>query len=132
MKIKLRVKWALAFCFLVFAFTCSAQYVHVESFRRDASTFSKSIANPNIIFVDAYMNNPPANARVDRMPDGSLRIVMDRIFVEHFGVNSPQVKRLVYYLLGHELLKKGRGKGIMNSELVYIPMKKKDIKQLFE
>lgn len=74
---------------------------------------------------------PDANGRIDKMPDGSLRIIIEDEFYNYYGQNSPQVERLVFYLLGHAVLGKPSGKGIMNANRVYKPMKHKHLDKLF-
>jgi len=75
---------------------------------------------------------PDANGRIDKMPDGSLRIIIEDEFYNYYGPNSPQVERLVFYLLGHAVLNKPHGKGIMNANQIYKPMRKRHLDKLFK
>lgn len=62
------------------------------------------------------------NAMVTQQ-DGYQLIQIDKEFFNYY-YDKPQLKRLVYHELGHALLKLPDGKGIMNPERVYFPMKK--------
>lgn len=118
--------------FLLFLFGSltgiSSPMQYVDQFYSDAYTHFKRVP---IKYVEIVIHDiPGANGRIDRMPDGHLRIVIETEFYNYYG-DSPQMKRLIYYLLAHELLGLNPGKGLMNPERVYYPIKQKHITRLF-
>lgn len=58
-------------------------------------------------------------------------VYIDKEFVDYYGIDSPQVKRLVYHELGHLLLNAKDGEGIMDPKRVHKPMTKRELNQLF-
>lgn len=74
-----------------------------------------------------------ANGKSTRLEDGSILLVIDHDFYNYYFGKS-QVKRLVYFLLAHDLLglEKSKGNTVMNEERVYKPLRDKHIDQMFK
>lgn len=102
----------------------------VDRFYEDGRIRGVDLKQQKVTILIAPLNNPEANGRVETLGDGSIRILIDKEFYKHFQY-GPQVTRLLYYLLGHEVLGKGPGKRIMNDNLVYVKMSKRAINKLF-
>lgn len=72
-----------------------------------------------------------ANGKITRLKDDNLLLVIDHDFYNFYFQRS-QVKRLVFFLLAHELLGLEKSKhGIMNEEKVYRKLMSRDIDRLF-
>lgn len=126
------IRACISFLFLLLAITLTAQeQEHVTSFYQDASNYYIQVPHRYVEIKVQPLDRPLANGRIDKMPDGSLRIIIDSEFYRYY-VDEPQLKRLIYYLLAHELLGMNPGKGVMNSEKVYLSMKCKHIERLFK
>lgn len=104
--------------------TCDAQSQHVESFFRDL----KRDPVPVTITIDSIKNvfvfgeHLPANGAIKKTSEG-YAITIDAEFYSYCDT-----KRLIYFLLAHEVLGLPKGKGLMNENLVYKPLRQRDIK----
>ena len=119
----------LIFCISFFASQCKSQpSAHVSQFYQDAAERGITFTQRQVSIE--VKDLPDANGRIDNMPDGSLRIVIDTDFHNYYLFNS-QLKRLIYYLMAHEILGINPGKGVMDAKLVYKPLRQSLIDDLF-
>jgi hypothetical protein len=118
----------------LFTTSCQAQnqapMEYVNSFYDEAYSRHKRIPIKDVQISYANLSN--SNGKSMLLEDGSILIVIDREFYNYY-FGGTQVKRLVYYLLGHELLKLNKTKGdtIMNENKVYYRLKDTHINELF-
>lgn len=101
---------------------------YVNSFYRDAYNHYTRVPVKDIQI--AYADLSQSNGKIMTLDDGSILIVIDRSFYNYFYGKS-QIKRLIYYLLAHELMGRDRGSGIMNQNRVYYKLKSKHVDALF-
>lgn len=101
---------------------------YVDSFYSDAYYHYARVPVKSIQI--GYADLSQSNGKVTTLKDGSILIVIDRSFYNYYYGKS-QIKRLIYYLLAHELLGLDRGSGIMNQNKVYYKLKDKHVEKLF-
>jgi hypothetical protein len=103
---------------------------YVNSFYED--TYRRNINVPVKYIQIEIADLPNANGKIMRKGT-HLLIVIDASFYEYYKDKS-QLKRLVYYLLGYELMGHSvvkHGNHVMNWDRVYFPLKQKHIEKLF-
>lgn len=121
------------FLILILAYSnCIAQQQFVQSFYQEGKDHGLTFTQPVNIIIEE-LNSPTANGRIDDMPDGSFRIVIDKVFMGYYGGEATQTKRLIYYLLAHKLLNMGPGKRLMDADRIYKgKLKYKHINEIYE
>jgi len=111
-------------------FKVNAQSNYVKEFYSDAAKYGHKLEEIKVtISVSDF--DESVNGRTRRMSDGSIEIMIEREFY-NFYKDSGQLKRLIYYFLGYELLDQPHGTGIMNSQKVYYSIKERHVKKLFQ
>lgn len=101
---------------------------YVDEFYTDAYYHYTRVPIKNIQF--GYADLSQSNGKITTLKDGTILIVIDRSFYNYY-YGSSQIKRLVYYLLAHELLGYDKGSGVMNENKIYKKLKDKHIDRLF-
>ena len=124
---------ALFFLIGVIAITlkCSGQEQYVEQFYADAKKYGLEVEHKEVIIVITSLDHLNLDGRVDIMPFGKLRIIIDEIFWTVFE-NESQMQRLIYQLMAKALVKNWEHKGVMNDNNLYRKLTNRDIVRMFK
>lgn len=101
----------------------NAQLVdHTATLRHHVDNFCKQagISTPAVNLYIAALGQPASNGRIDNMPDGTYRIVIDKGFYEYFQ-HTGAVENIIYRLMSARFLSHK-----IQREKVYRPLKDRE------
>lgn len=120
------------FMFLTLAVNATAQLIdhtqiytgHIDRFYTMMEMEGVNVNRHDVHVYIAYLKMPAANGRINVMPDGTIRIVIDKAYYEYFR-NSNTVYHLIFKLMVMQEF------GVlMRGDKVYRPLKKYEIKHI--
>lgn len=102
----------------------------VDQYYADAKRYGLEVEQKEVVVVITSLDHATAEGRVDRMPDGTLRLIIDEQYWLWFDGTS-QMQRLVYNLLTKALVDRWDATGVLNDANLYRRLTSRDVERMF-